>query len=92
MRALLALSLILLSTMATANHPLPPVPDGLTVTATLDCSDGETGEIGFCIYFIDATGIRWLAFYQRDETAMIRKIAPDGTYETVWRADWFHSI
>ena len=92
MRALLALSFILSATMTMANHPLPPVPDGLTVTNALDCSDGETGQKGFCIYFKDAAGQEWLGFYQNEEIAFIRKLAPDGSYQTTWRADWFNSI
>ena len=92
MRALLALSLLLLPTMAMANHPKPPFPDGLVIQASLDCTDGESGEKGFCIYFVDGSGQQWLGFYQNEEIAFIRKIAPDGSYETVWKSDTFNSI
>jgi len=91
MRALLALSLILSSTTAMANPP-PPVPDGLVSLHSLDCSDEETGQLGFCVLFVDGTGQNWLGFYQDDEIAMIRKLMPDGSYVTTWRADWFNSF
>jgi len=91
MRALLALSFLLLPMMAMANPP-PPVPDGLVSLHSTDCSDGETGQLGFCILFVDGTGQNWLGFYQDDEIAMIRKFMPDGTYVTTWRADWYDSI
>jgi len=92
MRALLALSLLLLPTMAMANHPEPPVPDGLVIQASLDCTDVESGEKGFCIYFVDGSGQQWLGFYQNDMIAMIRRVTGHGTYEMVWMADWFNSI
>jgi len=91
MRALLALSLILSSTTAMANPP-PPVPDGLMTLHSSDCIDKETGQLGFCVLFVDGTGQKWLGFYQDKKIAFIRKIAPDGSYETVWRADKFDSI
>jgi len=92
MRVLLASSLLLLPMMAMANHPEPPVPEGLVIQTSLDCTDGESGEKGFCIYFVDGTSQQWLGFYQNDVIAMIRKIAPDGSYETTWKADWFNSF
>ena len=92
MRGLLALSLLLLPTMAMANHPKPPFPEGMQIVYQANCADGETGESGYCIYFDDATGMRWLAFYQRDELAMVRQITGPDSYVTLWRADWYNTL
>ena len=88
----LALFLSLWPDGSMANHPEPPVPDGLIIQTSMDCTDGESGEKGFCIYFIDATGQQWLGLYQNDVIAMIRKIAPDGSYETTWQSDTFNTF
>ena len=92
MQKLLALGLLLLPMTAMANHPPPPFPDGMAIVFTADCTDVESGEKGFCIYFEDATGQEWLGFYRNEVIAMVRKIAPDGSYITTWRADVFDSI
>ena len=89
MRVLLAL--LLLPMMAMASPP-PPVPEGLVTTGTMDCVDRESGQRGFCISFVDASGQRWMGFYQQGEIAMIRTIAPDGSYETTWMATWFNTF
>ena len=88
--ALLALCLSLWPSGSTAEPP--PVPDGLVSLHSTDCTDKETGQLGFCILFVDGTGQNWLGFYQDDEIVMIRKLIPDGTYVTTWRADWYDSI
>lgn len=87
----LALFLSLWPSGSMANHPPPPVPDGLIIQASLDCTDGESNEKGLCIYFVDGSGQAWLGFYQNDAIAMIRKLASDGSYETTWRSDTFNT-
>ena len=91
MRALLTLSLLLLPTMAMANHPLPPIPEGMHSIANMDCSDKETGEKGFCILLQDSAGERYMAFYQDGQVMVIRQITGDGTYITLWTADRYNT-
>jgi len=88
---LLVLSLLLLPTMAMANHPLPPIPEGMHSIANMDCSDKETGEKGFCILLQDSAGERYMAFYQGGEVMFIRQITGDGTYITLWTADRYNT-
>ena len=93
MRALLVLSLLLLwPMMAMANHPPPPIPEGLHSTATMDCTDKESGQKGFCILLQDKAGERYMAFYQDGQVMFIRQITGDGTYITLWMADQFNTI
>ena len=93
MQRLLVL-LLLLPTMAMANHPLPPIPEGMHSTSSMDCTDNETGEKGFCILLQDKAGERYLAFYQDGEVMFIRLITGDSpnSYETLWTADQFNTI
>lgn len=79
-----------LGTMALADHPIPPVPEGgLTHLFQGECVDNETGERGMCYVSKSLAGDYYTVFYQDDVLMFIRKSLPGGSYETVWESHTF---
>lgn len=88
--ALLATFLVFAS-LANANHPVPPVPEGgIMWFDTSSCSDDESGQTGTCHVGMTPDGQYFLTFWQDDEMQFIRKVTPDG-YETIWMAHGFNT-
>lgn len=96
MRSMLRLALVLaalaLPTTATADEP-PPVPEGgLNFYYDSPCSDQETGEVGHCFLGRAIDGTIYMTFWQNEELMLIRRVLPDGGYETIWTKFSFNTI
>jgi hypothetical protein len=85
--ALLCASLFvaLATTTAIANHPTPPMPEGgISFFYQSACTDVKTKREGMCYVGTDMTGTMYITFFINDELVFIRKVLPDGGYETLW--------
>jgi hypothetical protein len=85
--ATMAFAVALAASSASADHPLPPVPWGLTIINVVECDDTETGERGVCFLKQDAAGNTYIVFRQNDIIMFIRQVFPDKPYDTLWMAD-----
>ena len=88
-QAMTAFVVALVASSAFADHPLPPVPWGLTTINVVECDDEETGEHGVCHLRQDAAGNMYIVFKQDDIIMFIRQVFTDKPYETLWMADRF---
>lgn len=88
----LSLAIALTPMMATADHPIPPVPEGgIRYVMEGECQDNETKAEGYCYGGYTADGTFILTFWQDGELKFIRRVVGD-SYETVWVAHGFGAI
>jgi hypothetical protein len=71
-------------TMATADHPQPPVPEGgISFFYQSECQDAQSGLEGMCYVGTDKDGTMYVTFFVKGELAFIRTVV-GSTYETIW--------
>jgi len=93
LRLVLALFVALYTTTATAEHPLPAVPEGLVTTSVIPCTDNDTGESGECSIRHDAEDNTYIVFRQEGNIMFIRQIYTDGRpFIDLWVDDLYNTF
>jgi len=72
---------------------LPPVPEGgLNHFHESPCTDNETKERGMCYLSNDRQGTIYLTFIQNERITFIRRLRPEGGYETMYVRNGYNTF
>ena len=89
---IIAVTCLLFALPVLANQP-PPEPEGIEWRYRSQCSDNEyPSEHGTCVIGVTPDGSIYLVFWQQQRLSFVRRVKPEGGYETIWVADHYSTF